>query len=83
MSAFRMQFLSVGAVVLLGIWLTGFDKVHWVLYLPVGFLTFAGLTGICPGLVFWRKVGFEDEPISCELPGRKRRTRGAPGPGGS
>lgn len=72
MSAFRMQFLSVAGVVLLGIWLTGFDRAHWVLYLPVAFFTFAGLTGICPGLIFWRKVGFKDEPISCELPGRRR-----------
>ncbi|HEY6004832.1 MAG TPA: hypothetical protein VIV57_18290 [Anaeromyxobacter sp.] len=73
MSAFRMLFLSVAGVVLLGIGLTGFETVHWVLYLPVGFLTFAGLTGVCPGLIFWRKLGFSDEPVSCELPGKKKR----------
>ncbi len=73
MSAFRMLILSVAAVVLLGIWLTGFDKVHWFLYLPVVALTVAGLTGICPGLIFLRKIGFTDKPIFCEFPGRKKR----------
>jgi len=70
MSAFRMLLLSVAGVVVVGIWLTGFDKVHWFLYFPVVALTFAGLTGICPGLIFWRKVGCKDEPPSCEMPGR-------------
>lgn len=39
-------------------------------YLPVGFFTFAGITGICPGLIFWNKVGFKNEPLSCSLPSR-------------
>jgi hypothetical protein len=47
MSAMRMAFLAVAAVIMLGIWLTGFNTVHWVLYLPVAALTFAGITGIC------------------------------------
>ena len=59
MSALRMQFLSIAAVVLVGIWLTGFDRVHWFLYVPVAIFTFAGTTGICPGLMFWKKVGFK------------------------
>ncbi len=72
MSAFRMLFLASAAVVLLGIWLTGFDRVHWFLYFPVVMFTFAGLTGICPGLIFWRKIGFTDKPISCEFSRRKK-----------
>ena len=71
MSALRMLFLSIAGMVLLGIALTGFDHVSWVLYLPVVFLSFAGITGICPGLILLNKLGFKNEPLSCELPGRK------------
>ena len=71
MSALRMLFISVAGTVLLGIWLTGFDKASWVLYLPVGFLTFAGITGICPGLIFWSRVGFKNEPLACDIPKHK------------
>jgi hypothetical protein len=46
-------------IVFIGIWLTGFEKVHWFLYVPVVALTFAGITGICPGLMFWKKVGLK------------------------
>ena len=59
MSALRMQFLSIAAVVLIGVWLTGFDQAHWFLYVPVAMFTFAGLTGICPGLIFWKKIGLK------------------------
>ncbi len=59
MTALRMQFLSIAAVVLIGIWLTGFGKVHWFLYVPVAVFTFAGLPGFCPGLAIWKKAGFK------------------------
>ena len=59
MSAIRMQFISMAIVVFIGIFLTGFEKVHWFLYVPVVMLLFAGLTGICPGLLFWKKVGLK------------------------
>lgn len=50
-----MLLLSIAGVILTGIWLTGFryigvdgailfDKFHWVLYVPVLFLSFAGIT---------------------------------------
>jgi len=51
-AAMRFFLLVIGSVILLGIWLTGFDKVHWLLYVPVVFFYFAAVTGICPGLVF-------------------------------
>ena len=59
MSAQRMLFLTVAIILSVGIWLTGFSNVHWLLYVPVALLTFAGITGICPGLIFWRKLGFK------------------------
>jgi len=55
----RVHFISVAFIVFIGIWLTGFEKVHWFLYVPVIALTFAGATGICPGLIFWRKIGLK------------------------
>jgi hypothetical protein len=51
-AAMRFFFFVVGSVVLLGIWLTGFNIVHWLLYVPVVFFYFAAVTGICPGLIF-------------------------------
>jgi hypothetical protein len=54
-----MVFFTFAAVVGTGIWHTGFDKASWVLYIPVGFALFAGITGICPSLVFWKKCGLK------------------------
>jgi hypothetical protein len=55
-----MQFLTIAVVVFIGIWLTGFAKVHWFLYTPVVVFLFAGITGICPGMMLWKKLGFKD-----------------------
>jgi hypothetical protein len=59
MTAQRMLFLSIAATILTGIWLTGFGTAHWLLYVPVILLTFAGLTGVCPGLWLWKKTGLK------------------------
>jgi len=59
MNAIRMLFLIMAAVILLGIWLTGFSVVHWVLYLPAIGLLFAAVTGICPGYILMKKFGFK------------------------
>jgi len=58
-SALRLFLLSVGLVIWLGIWLTGFDQVHWVLYIPAGFLVIAAITGICPGMFLSRMIFFK------------------------
>jgi hypothetical protein len=55
--ALGVQFMSVALIVFFGKWPTGFDKVHGFLYVPVVALTFSGITVICPGLIFWKKVG--------------------------
>ena len=47
----RIFLLVVAAVMWLAIWLTGFGVVHWVLYIPAVFFVFAGVTGICPGMI--------------------------------
>ena len=59
MSAQRMMFLSTAAVILAGIGLTGFTVVHWLLYVPVVALSVAGITGFCPGLIVFKKLGFK------------------------
>ena len=59
MSAIRMLFLMIAGLILLGIWLTGFNVVHWVLYIPVAALVFAAVTGICPGYLIFKKLGFK------------------------
>lgn len=61
MTANRMLYLSFATIILIGIWLTGFARVHWLLYVPVFFASFAGLTGFCVNLWFWKKLGFREE----------------------
>jgi len=60
MSAQRMLFLTMAVIITVGIYLTGFKNVHWFLYVPVAALLFAGLSGICPGLMLLKKLGFKD-----------------------
>lgn len=55
-SSMRFFFLLTAAVVSLGIWLTGFSTVHWLLYVPAAFFYFAAITGICPGLIISRFI---------------------------
>jgi len=52
--AMKAFFLFVGLLLWLGIWLTGFDKAHWILYLPATFFLISAITGICPGMIFFR-----------------------------
>ena len=53
MSAQRMLFLVMATIILGGIWLTGFDRVHWFLYVPVAALAFAGVTGVILAEARW------------------------------
>ena len=55
-SAMRLFFLVAGTVIWLGIWLTGFNIAHWILYIPAVFFLFAALTGICPGIIFTKMI---------------------------
>ncbi len=67
MSAMRMLFFTMAGLIMLGIWLTGFNVVHWVLYLPVAALVFAGVTGICPGYMLFRKFGFKGQDAGSKI----------------
>jgi hypothetical protein len=43
----------------LGIGPAGFNTVQWLLQVPGAALTFAGVTGSCPGYLLFRKIGFK------------------------
>lgn len=54
--AVRLFLFNATLFIMLGVWLTGFDKVHWTIYIVPGFFTFAVVFGICPGINLWRIV---------------------------
>lgn len=45
MTTSKGRYLGMAGALLLGIALTGFDRVHWLLYPLVGWLTFAAVAG--------------------------------------
>jgi hypothetical protein len=47
----RMFFLILSCVLWLGIWVTGFSQINWLIYVPACTLLFASITGFCPGLI--------------------------------
>ncbi len=47
----RVWFAIFAILIWLGIYLTGFSNIHWLLYIPPAGLTFAAITGICPSQI--------------------------------
>ena len=54
--AVRFFFFVVSAVAFIGIWLSGFNNVHWFSYELPGFFLFAAITGFCPGMIISKKI---------------------------
>lgn len=52
----RLFFAVTGVVIWLGIALTGFAVVNWILYIPAVFFLFAAVTGICPGIIISQRL---------------------------
>jgi hypothetical protein len=52
----RTWFAFFGALIWIGIILTGFSNIHWLLYVPPAGLTFAAVTGICPSQIAINKL---------------------------
>jgi ABC-type polysaccharide/polyol phosphate export permease len=52
----RFFFFVSSMVLWLGIHLSGFSNVHWLLYFPAVFFLFAAVTGICPGMILSRML---------------------------
>lgn len=44
----RVWFALMGVMLWIGIYLTGFNNVNWLLYLPASGLTLAVILGFCP-----------------------------------
>ncbi len=64
--AMKAFFLFVGLFLWAGIWLTGFEAVHWLLYLPATFFLFSAVTGICPGMIFFQGLFREKQTQSID-----------------
>lgn len=47
----RLFFINVASVVMLDLWLTGFEVVHWFAYVLPAALLIAAIFGFCPGLI--------------------------------
>lgn len=60
--AMRIWYAFFGLVIWLGIFLTGFSKVHWLMYIPGAGLIFAAITGFCPSqFAIFRLLGSKPE----------------------
>ena len=61
----KTWFALFSIIIWLGIYLTGFSIVHWLLYVPAVALLFAAVTGICPSQIlissFFRSKKAEDK----------------------
>jgi len=55
-ASMRMFMFNSSLIMLVGIGLTGFDKVHWFSYFVPGFFMFAAATGFCLGLAIPRLI---------------------------
>ena len=59
MTAQRMLFLIMSVLIFGGIYLSGYQSVHWLLYVPAIALLFAAISGVCLGLILLKKLGFK------------------------
>lgn len=59
-NAMRVFLINATLFIMIGIGLTGFDQVHWFLYVIPAIFTLSASFGICPGINLWRIVLGED-----------------------
>jgi ABC-type polysaccharide/polyol phosphate export permease len=52
----RLFLFNLAVIIMAGVWLSGFDRVHWFIYVVPLFLTAAAVTGFCPGLFISKKI---------------------------
>ncbi|MEO7535923.1 MAG: YgaP-like transmembrane domain [Ferruginibacter sp.] len=52
----RVWFALVGIILWAGIYLTGFSKANWLLYVPAAGFIFSAITGLCPSLTAITKM---------------------------
>ena len=54
--ATRVLFAQITTFLWLGIYFTGFENTNILIYIPSGVLTFAWITGLCPGALISRTI---------------------------
>lgn len=59
MTAQRMLFITMAALIIAGIFLTGLSQTHWLLMVVAALISFAAITGICPALKIYQKLGLK------------------------
>lgn len=47
----RIWMFLFGLILWVGIWLTGFEVTHWLLYIPAAALVLAAIVGFCPSMM--------------------------------
>ena len=52
----RIWYAFVGIIMWVGIYLSGFSNVHWLLYVPAIGFVFAAITGLCLSLTAISKM---------------------------
>lgn len=52
----RVFLFNVAVIIMVAIWLSGFNNAHWFSYVLPSFLVIAAVTGFCPGLLVSKKV---------------------------
>jgi len=52
----RVWFAFMATILCIGIYLTGFSNVNWLIYVPAAGFIFAASTGICPGQIMIFKM---------------------------
>jgi len=54
----EMRFWFIGPMLMLwiGIYFTGLDVIHWLIYIPAVMSVFALATGLCPGMLLIRNI---------------------------
>ena len=55
-ASMRMFMFNASVFMLIGIWLSGFQNVHWFIYIVPIFYLFAAMTGLCLGLIIPRLI---------------------------
>lgn len=58
-SAQRVLLLIIAALIMAGVWLTGFEQAHWFFYVVVGLLIFAAASGFCVTYSLLKKLGLK------------------------
>ncbi|MDO3626718.1 hypothetical protein [Mucilaginibacter sp. BT774] len=61
-TSMRIWFAFVGTILWTGIYLTGFSKANWVLYVPAAGFILGAVTGLCPSLTVISKI-FIKQPL--------------------